>query len=172
MRQNLMFCKHVTNVFYIVIPVHLSPPTPAEWKRRDKVSKTISFRHMCTSHTLNNTVQHKLITSYGGPTLTQIKPFTKFEYFLFGEHRSKAMLYTVAHCTLHNVCNTLCRCIMGTILPHPPTRPDLQQAIRDKMHKEFLVPNDYSVPTQLGQKGTQIPFTNCLCMHVVQSPYL
>ena len=82
--------------FHIVIPVHLSPPTPAEWKRRDKVSKTISFRHMCTSHTLNNTVQHDLMTCYGGPTLTQIKPFTKFEYILFGEHRSKAMLYTVA----------------------------------------------------------------------------
>ena len=67
-----------------------------KWRRRDKVSKTISFRHMCTSHTLYNTVQHNLITSYGGPTLTQIKPFTKSEYVLFGEHWNKVTLYTVS----------------------------------------------------------------------------
>ena len=172
-----MFCQHVTNIFlycYSSSSERTHTCWILKWRRSDKVSKTISFRHMCTSHTRYNTVQHNLITSYGGPTLTQIQPFAKFEYFLFREHRSKAMRYTVAQSVyaLHTVCSTLCQCIMGTILPHPPTRPDLQQAIRDKMHKEFLVTNDYSVPTQLGQKGTQIPFTNFLCVHVVQSPYL
>ena len=99
MRQNLMFCKHVTNFF---LYCYSSSPEPThtcwilKWKRRDKVSKTISFRHMCTSHTLNNTVQRDLMPCYGGPTLPQIKPSTKSEYVLFGEHWNKVTLYTLS----------------------------------------------------------------------------